>query len=239
MVSALEQFAAQRHAEFQRLAAARHHDPHTLLGARELAGRQLVVCWRPGALRASLDGAHEMTPLPVAGCFGWLGPPDGVPLPYRVRYEFASGTSEQVVDPWCFAPALDQDALARFSRGDDDEAWRMLGAHAIVAGTVPGVRFAVWAPDAERVSVVGPFNDWDGRRHPLTSRGASGVWELFVPELRPGTLYKFELRNRAAGTLHLRSDPYGRRFEHRPATASLVESPWSFSSRMRDTRKTS
>ena len=228
MVSALRRFAAERQADFQRLAAARHYDPHALLGPRELDGRQLIVCWRPGAVRATLAGNRSMDALPVAGFFGWEGPPQSAAAPYRVRYEFPSGVSEEATDPWCFAPGLDQQALARFSHGDDDEAWRMLGAHATAVGGSSGVRFALWAPDAERVSVVGPFNDWDGRRHPLTSRGASGVWELFIPELPPGAIYKFELRNRAHGTLHMRSDPYGRRFEHRPATASLVEPPSAF-----------
>jgi len=228
MVSAVEQFASERHAAFLRLAQARHHEPHALLGARDFAGRRLVVCWRPGAVQATLAGVCKMTPLPVDGAFGWEGPPNAMPEPYRVRYDFASCASEQRIDPWCFPPVLEAAALARFSRGDDDEAWRMLGAHVAETSGVMGVRFAVWAPNAERVSVVGPFNDWDGRRHPLTSRGKSGIWELFIPDLPPGVLYKFELRNRAQGTLHLRSDPYGRRFEQRPATASQVEPPSAF-----------
>jgi 1,4-alpha-glucan branching enzyme len=90
---------------------------------------------------------------------------------------------------------------------------------------VDGVRFAVWAPDAERVSVVGPFNLWDGRRHPMRLRIGTGVWELFVPGIGPGELYKFELRNRATGEVALRTDPYGRRFERRPATAAVVDAP--------------
>jgi 1,4-alpha-glucan branching enzyme len=84
---------------------------------------------------------------------------------------------------------------------------------------VPGVRFAVWAPNAERVSVVGDFNGWDGRMHPLQSLGASGVWELFMPELPAGTLYKYEIRNRASGAVVVKADPYAQSFELRPATA--------------------
>jgi 1,4-alpha-glucan branching enzyme len=87
---------------------------------------------------------------------------------------------------------------------------------------VPGVLFAVWAPNAERVSVVGPFNNWDGRWHPMRVRGHSGVWELFIPELDAGTLYKYEIRNRDSQEVFLKSDPYGQQFELRPATASIV-----------------
>ena len=87
---------------------------------------------------------------------------------------------------------------------------------------IPGVLFAVWAPNAERVSVVGDFNHWDGRCHPMRVRGGSGVWELFVPDLEPGALYKYEIRNRHSGAVVLKIDPYGQAFEQRPHTASIV-----------------
>ena len=96
-----------------------------------------------------------------------------------------------------------------------------LGAHAIEHDGIAGVRFAVWAPNAERVSVVGDFNRWDGRRHPMRVRGASGVWELFIPGLREA-LYKYEIRNRHSGALRLKTDPFAREHEVRPATASRI-----------------
>ncbi len=93
---------------------------------------------------------------------------------------------------------------------------------------LPGVRFAVWAPDAERVSVVGPFCQWDGRRYPMRVLGSSGVWELFVPGLGAGEIYKFEIRSRHNGTILLKADPCARAAELRPATASIVTAPSSF-----------
>jgi len=101
----------------------------------------------------------------------------------------------------------------------------LLGAPQHAAGGVAGVLFAVWAPNAERVSVVGNFNRWDGRIHPMRVRGGSGIWELFIPNLCPGDLYKFEIRNRHSSAILLKSDPYGQHFELRPSTATIVTKP--------------
>jgi 1,4-alpha-glucan branching enzyme len=105
------------------------------------------------------------------------------------------------------------------------QAYFTLGSRQMTNDGVTGVRFAVWAPNAERVSVVGDFNGWDGRMHPLQSRGASGVWELFMPELPAGALYKYEIRNRATGAVVVKADPYAQGFELRPATAARVTAP--------------
>jgi 1,4-alpha-glucan branching enzyme len=99
------------------------------------------------------------------------------------------------------------------------------GNNKIIVDGVDGTQFAVWAPDAERVSVVGNFCLWDGRRYPMRNRGASGVWEIFLPGIQAGEAYKFEIRGRRDGSVHLKSDPYARAGEHRPATASLVTTP--------------
>jgi 1,4-alpha-glucan branching enzyme len=118
--------------------------------------------------------------------------------------------------------------LASFAQGTHRHAYRFLGAHCTVQRGVRGVRFATWAPNADRVSVVGDFNSWDGRRHLLQVRGSSGVWESFIPELDAGSLYKFEIRCRHDGSLRLKSDPFGRCFELRPATASIIAPPSEF-----------
>src|SRR5690606_23828574 len=117
--------------------------------------------------------------------------------------------------------------LHLFGEGTHRQAWRFLGAHVAECDGIRGTHFAVWAPNAERVSVVGDFNAWDGRRHPMRSRGSSGVWELFVPGVGAGALYKFEILTRA-GHLLLKADPYGRAFERRPATAACVTEPSAF-----------
>jgi len=119
--------------------------------------------------------------------------------------------------------------LYLFGEGSNNRIYDKLGAHPETVDGVAGTRFAVWAPNAERVSVVGPFNGWDGRSHVLGPRGVSGVWELFVPEVTAGALYKFEIRSRS-GALFLKSDPYGFQMQLRPENCSIVASlddyPW-------------
>ena len=115
-----------------------------------------------------------------------------------------------------------------FAEGTHRHAYRFLGAHVHEIDGVGGILFAVWAPNAERVSVVGDFNHWDGRRHPMRVRGGSGVWELFVPDLEPGMVYKYEIRNRQTSEVFLKADPYARGYELRPATASLACAPCNY-----------
>ena len=132
------------------------------------------------------------------------------------------GVDHERIDPYGFAPTLSEADLKLFSSGGHVEAWRMLGAHAAVFDDVPGVRFAVWAPNAERVSLVGPFCNWDGRRLPMRVLGSSGVWEVFIPGLAVGAIYKYEIRSRVTGEVVLKTDPYARQMEMRPATAAMV-----------------
>jgi len=132
-------------------------------------------------------------------------------------------------DPYSFPPQLSEFDLHLFSEGKHRHAYRILGAHVHAVDEVPGILFAVWAPNAERVSVVGDFNQWDGRRHPMRVRGGGGVWELFLPDLEPGTLYKYEIRNHETGGISLKSDPYAQAFEMRPHTASIITAPSSYS----------
>ncbi len=146
-----------------------------------------------------------------------------LPIHYRLRWKEGEGQVREAIDPYTFEPQLADFDLHLFSEGRHWHAYRFLGAHQWEVDGIPGVRFAVWAPNAARVSVVGDFNHWDGRCHPMRSRGGSGVWELFLPELEAGELYKFELRNGHTGQLSVKSDPYGRKFEQRPRTATIVE----------------
>jgi 1,4-alpha-glucan branching enzyme len=214
--------------DLRRIADGRHHDPHAVLGPHAAADGVVVILHLPTAMRVQLEGRHEAQRIRSTNFFAWHGPRDALPARYRVSWSDARGATHEQVDPYCFGPSPAPDALARFAAGHDVEAWRMLGAHALSIDGIAGVRFAVWAPDAERVSVVGPFCLWDGRRYPLRSLGASGVWELFVPGIAPGELYKFEIRNRANGALLLKADPYARACERRPATASIVAAPDEF-----------
>ena len=211
------------------LVEGRLHDPFRLLGRHSAPPDRVVVrAFLPGVAEAWIVEAGEpMERVGSDGFFEWTGAGDSLPRRYRIRS--VSDKDESVrFDPYAFPAQLGAPELASFGRGEHFRAHNLLGSRAHEADGVAGVLFAVWAPEAERVSVVGDFNRWDGRRHPMRSRGASGVWEIFVPGLDPGECYKYEIRNRALGTLHLKSDPFARESEHRPGTASRIPRPSGF-----------
>ena len=141
-----------------------------------------------------------------------------------MRAKYPSGEFRQFFDPYSFLPALGSQDLYLFNEGNEHRIYEKLGAHLRDLGGVTGVSFAVWAPSATRVSVVGNFNHWDGRYHPMRSLGASGVWELFIPGLGEGEVYKFEIRDQR-GNVRLKTDPYGTYFEGPPNNAAIVFDP--------------
>ncbi len=210
--------------DLRRLAAGRHHDPHAVLGRHGANDHARLLVHIPGAVRVVAGERIELRRLGDSDFFGAEGVCD-LPAPYLVRWWDGHGHCFCAVDPYSFAPLVSDHDLWLFGAGRHQDAWRFLGAHVREVQGVAGVQFAVWAPNAERVSVVGPFCRWDGRRYPMRTRGVSGVWELFIPGLGAGELYKFEIRSRANGEIHLRSDPYARCAELRPATASIVAPP--------------
>ncbi len=209
--------------DFQRLAEARHHDPFAVLGRHREHDKLVVRAYLPDATDVSVaEGGYALRRLGDSDGFVWEGEPGSVPDHYSLVWHDADRREHIVHDPYSYAPQLPDFDLHLFGEGRHHHAYRMLGARVHEVGGVTGALFAVWAPNAERVSVVGDFNRWDGRRHPMRVRGASGVWELFIPELAPGALYKYEIRNRDTGTVLLKADPYGQQFELRPRTASVV-----------------
>jgi 1,4-alpha-glucan branching enzyme len=143
-------------------------------------------------------------------------------FPYRLRVT-RDGTVREIEDPYRFAALLGELDLHLIAEGSHFELFRKLGAHPVVADGVAGVNFAVWAPNAARVSVVGSFNDWDGRRHPMRCHYGSGVWEIFLPGVERGALYKFEIKPRGDGAPFLKADPLAFKCERAPRTASIVE----------------
>jgi 1,4-alpha-glucan branching enzyme len=211
-------------ADLGRLAAGTHHDPHGVLGAQACGDGQVrVLLHIPMAARVELEGGLEATRVPGTDFFTWSGAASALPRHYRVATWDAGGMREDRVDPYSFAaPLLTDHDLYLFNEGRHFGLWKTLGARPATLDGIDGVVFAVWAPDAVRVSVVGPFCRWDGRRYPMRSRGASGVWELFLPGVGPREIYKYEIRNRVTGALHLKADPLARASERRPATASVV-----------------
>jgi len=211
--------------EFERIAGARHHDPFSVLGRHRENGRDLIRAYLPHADAVSIaEGNIPLERIAGTDLFEWRGTPGTVPDRYRLTWREAD--YEHIVhDPYSFPPQLSDFDLYLFGEGRHRHAYRILGAHVHTVEEIPGVLFAVWAPNAERVSVVGDFNQWDGRHHPMRVRGGGGVWELFLPDLPPGTLYKYEIRNRETGSISLKSDPYAQAFEMRPRTASVVTAP--------------
>jgi 1,4-alpha-glucan branching enzyme len=206
------------------IVAARHRDPFAVLGPHEVDGGCAVRAMLPDATQVSVlarDGGTVLADLEridPAGFWCGLMPAN---LPYRLRLR--SGESERITeDPYAFGPALGELDIYLLAEGRHRELGRTLGAHVVELEGVRGVRFAVWAPNALRVSVVGSFNRWDGRCHPMRLRHDAGVWEIFIPRLAPGALYKYELLGPDGTLLPLKADPVGGAFEKLPATASIV-----------------
>ncbi len=205
----------------------RHDAPYAILGPHYAERERVLVirAFLPQAERAYLlpedgTGKREMQRLHPDGLFA-IRVPGVAKLDYRLMTADASGQTVTFADPYAihrpsFTPADGQ----AFRQGALDALFAKLGAHPQVKAGVAGVNFALWAPNASRVSVVGPFNQWDGRRHPL-ERHESGVWELFVPGIGPGELYKYEIRN-AEGAVFLKTDPFAFHAEAYPKTAAFV-----------------
>ncbi|WP_285401221.1 1,4-alpha-glucan branching protein GlgB [Luteibacter sp. ME-Dv--P-043b] len=206
----------------------RHGDPFALLGAHTVDGRRVVRTLQPGAQDVELiDGnGHTLGQLQRVHDVGlFAGFPDS-DAAYRLRIHWPSATQE-IDDAYRFGNLLGDDDLARLSAGTHTELFLCLGAHPMTIDGVAGVRFAVWAPNAQRVSVVGDFNSWDGRRLPMRKRVPAGVWELFVPGLLPGARYKYEIWG-ADGSVLQRADPVALSAELPPSTASIVADPTAF-----------
>jgi 1,4-alpha-glucan branching enzyme len=202
----------------------RNGDPFSYLGRHAGAEGAVVRAFLPGASEVAVHARKggkllgELTRIHGAGVFSGAVSSD---VPYKFRIAWPEAVQE-VEDPYSFGLLLDEEDLKRFAAGDHPNLSDCLGSHPMTIDGVPGVRFAVWAPNAKRVSVVGHFNVWDGRRHPMRLRHGAGVWELFVPRLAPGERYKYEIVGPDRSVLPLKADPFARRTEAPPATASIV-----------------
>ncbi|MEW5974087.1 MAG: 1,4-alpha-glucan branching protein GlgB [Pseudomonadota bacterium] len=210
-----------------RLLDGRHHDPFSLLGRHPLGeGWSCVRALLPQAASVRLGPqGPAMTCIDPRGLWQWEGPDGDLPRHHSLHCTDQHGHAFELIDPYTFEPQLGELDMYLFGEGRHWHVYRVLGAHPHQADGIDGVLFAVWAPNAERVSVVGDFNQWDGRRNMMRSRGGGGLWELFIPGLVAGDLYKYELRNRDSGAILLKTDPYGGEFELRPGTAARVPAP--------------
>ena len=213
--------------QIDELLAGRHTDPFALLGLHaDGQGRLWLRALLPGASKVELLDALTSRTLvslqPHGALFESLVPRRRKRFDYRLAVAWADGSQGIYADAYAFGPQLGEADLALLAAGDHPRPFTLLGAHALEQDHIDGVRFAVWAPNARRVSVVGSFNQWDGRRHGMRLRHAAGIWEIFVPHAALGDLYKFEIIAANGELLPLKADPYARAAQLRPDTASIV-----------------
>ena len=215
------------------LLAAEHLDPFAFLGMHRTADGIVVRAFIPDAQfveviqRGRRRVVAMLTNIEGSGVF--IGRVTAEkPFSYRLRVT-SGGRSYEIDDPYACPPVLGELDVHLLAEGTHLNAWKKLGAHVTTLSRLSGVSFAVWAPDARAVAVVGDFNNWDGRRHPMRRRVECGVWELFIPGLEPGVRYKYEIKAQDGLRLPLKADPYAFQSEHPPATASVVTGPVTFS----------
>jgi len=211
-------------AALESIRALHHPEPHQILGAHPTPGGGTVIrAHRPAAegITVLADDGHEWPMRPLGNGLFEVRTPRAVGA-YRLEVTYPGGRRYTLGDPYRFWPTLGDLDLYLLNEGRHERPWERLGAHPMLHGGTAGTAFAVWAPMAGGVSVVGDFNGWDGRLHPMRRMGSSGIWELFVPELGDGARYKFEIRPQGGGPPFLKADPYAFRTEMPPQTASVV-----------------
>jgi 1,4-alpha-glucan branching enzyme len=212
-------------AELDQLVRREHHDPHSILGAHLEDGGVTIRALRPAAceIKAHLDDGDvvELAQIHPGGIFEATVEGAELPLRYQLEVDYGSAGTFTIDDPYSFPPTIGELDLHLIGEGRHEELYEKLGAHVRENQGVLGTAFAVWAPAAHAVSVVGDFNNWDGRLHAMRSLGASGIWELFLPGVTEGAHYKYEVLG-ADNELTLKADPYAQEAEHPPKTASIV-----------------
>lgn len=212
------------HGAARAIVEGRHGDPFSVLGLHKRGGGWVLTAFVPGAERLWVLTGKTGKPAEAAsvpGCEGLFCAQLAKRVDYRLRAE-GHGATWDFEDPFRFGPVLGEMDEYLLGEGTHKRLWQVLGAHVITHEGVEGTHFAVWAPNAERVSVVGDFNIWDGRRNPMRRRGATGVWETFIPGLGEGATYKYEILGQHGAVGPLKADPVGFGSEHPPANASVV-----------------
>jgi 1,4-alpha-glucan branching enzyme len=215
--------------ELDQIIRGEHADPFHILGAHpvkvEDESAVAVRAFHPDVAALWVVRGADATPMALVhpqGFFEAVFRGESQVFPYRLRARTGSGFEWEFDDPYRHSPVLSDFDLHLFAEGTHYKTYEKFGAHLIEHEGLRGVAFALWAPNAQRVSVVGNFNHWDGRRHPMRVRGSTGVWELFIPGLDEGEVYKYEIKGRHGGFLGLKADPYAFSSEERPKTASVV-----------------
>jgi 1,4-alpha-glucan branching enzyme len=229
--------------DLERLVRREHPSPHSMLGAHPHDGGVVVRALRPGAsaVRALVGG--ETDPLEAihpGGVFEGVLEDAELPLTYQLEVDYPDGTTVTIDDPYRFLPTIGELDQHLIGEGRHEELWEKMGAHVRELEGVRGTSFAVWAPAARAVSVVGDFNFWDGRIHPMRSLGATGIWELFIPGIGAGSAYKYEILA-PDGEIRLKADPMAFATEVPPKTASVIHESgheWADEAWLAERRKT-
>jgi len=213
------------------IVSGRHADPFSILGLHKSGSDWILRAFNPHAeaLEAFDREGNALGKLERTSDHGFFEGKVSITDSCPVRLHARNHLGEwDVWDPYCFGPVLGPMDDYYIGEGTHLRLFDKLGAHAMTFEGIEGTHFAVWAPNAQRVSVVGGFNNWDGRRHPMRCRVDTGIWEVFIPEVGPGTLYKFEIVGADGELLPLKADPFARQSELRPNTASVVADPTPF-----------
>jgi 1,4-alpha-glucan branching enzyme len=215
------------------LARREHPEPHAILGAHPTDGGVVIRALRPSAesvsVKPSKGKAVALSQIHPAGIFEGEIADAKLPLRYKLKVDYGPGGKFTLEDPYAFLPTLGELDLHLIAEGHHEQIYEKLGAHPLEHQGVTGTAFAVWAPAAKAVSVVGDFNSWDGRLHAMRSMGPVGIWELFLPDVGEGARYKYEIFS-ADGEVLLKADPYAQETELPPKTASVITQPhhqWS------------
>ena len=202
-----------------------HNNPHHILGMHECIDDLYINAYLPGAkvvnaIEVSTKKKYTLVSERVPGFFSVVIK-DKKPFEYKLNVRFDNGDEVTYFDPYVFEPVIDPIDISLFNEGKHYSIYEKMGAHPMTVDGVEGVLFAVWAPNADRVSVVGNFNNWNGRRHPMRKLDYSGIYELFIPGKLVGEIYKYEIKAKS-GQVFMKSDPYAFSSEVRPANASRI-----------------
>ena len=207
--------------DIQELISGRHANPFSILGVHKTKGKSWLVAFVPDAVTLSAKFGRRSVDISRLHGPVFAGPVPNSKFHHVLAATYADGQTWTFEDPYRFGPVLGDLDVHLLGEGTHRKIWKALGAHVTEVDGVAGTHFAVWAPNAARVSVVGDFNVWDGCRHPMRRVGATGVWEIFLPGLGDGTLYKYEIAPQH-GVPFMKADPVGFGAQHPPETSSIV-----------------
>ncbi|MDF1529238.1 MAG: 1,4-alpha-glucan branching protein GlgB [Sedimenticola sp.] len=210
-------------ADMESIANATHYNPAHILGTKKCNPNFPVLFYYPDTTELKIAHLNIATQrIGITDFFIYSGDIEQLPEHYQLRRIDTQGNITIFYDPYSFSPQIADYDLHLFAEGRHLHLYNILGSHCKSVHGISGIHFAAWAPNAQRVSVIGDFNNWDGRRHPMQSRGETGVWELFIPGIECSALYKYELLNRDSHEILTKTDPYAQQMEQRPKTASVT-----------------